>query len=234
MDDVAVLVGARVPSSTRTSNTTSESGAYESPIPTVPDKHSIAVKWRAHDANDDQLLYSVYYRGDGESQWKLLRDGIDERYANLESDLFPDGGYVIRVVATDAPSHSPNDALTGEKASERFEVDNTPPHVEFTNARIEGDKLHLAFKAADSFSPISRAEYSIDADDWQTAEPVGHISDYKVESYDLTVPLPAPSAAAPKGPAVDEHTIVVRVFDRFENVGVAKTVIKAAPTGSSR
>jgi len=234
VDDVAVLVGARVPSSTRTSNTTSDSGAYESPIPTVPDKHSIAVKWRAHDANDDELLYSVYYRGDGESQWKLLRDGIEERYADFESDLFPDGGYVVRVVATDAPSHSPSDALTGEKTSERFEVDNTPPHVEFTTTGIAGDKLHLAFKAVDGFSPISRAEYSIDADDWQTAEPVGQISDYKIESYDLTVPLPTSTAAPQKGATGDEHTIVVRVFDRFDNVGVAKTVIKAAPSGTSR
>ena len=224
VEDVAVMVGARVPFSAHTSNTTSENAAYESPIPTVPDKHSIAVKWKARDANDDQLLYSVYYRGDGESQWKLLRDGVDDRYVNLEADLFPDGGYTIRVVATDSPSHSLEDALTGEQTSSRFEVDNTPPHVEFTTSRIEGGKLHLAFRATDSFSPISRAEYSIDADDWQTAEPVGQISDYKIENYDLTVPLPAP---APGKPALDEHTLVVRVFDRFENVGVAKSVTKA-------
>ena len=233
VEDVTVLVGARVPSATHTSNTTSESAAYDSPIPTIPDKHSITVKWKARDANDDQLLYSVYYRGDGESQWKLLRDGIEDRYVNLESDLFPDGGYTIRVVASDAPSHSPNDALTGEDTSSRFEVDNTPPHVEFTNTRIEGNTLHLAFRATDGFAPISRAEYSIDADDWQTAEPVGQISDYKIENYDLTAPLPAPTAGMQKGAPVDEHTIVVRVFDRFENVGVAKTVIKSAPMSSS-
>jgi hypothetical protein len=234
VDDVAVLVGARVSSSTHTSNTTSDSGSYESPIPNLPDKHSIAVKWRAHDVNDDDLLYSVYYRGDGESQWKLLRDGIEERYVDLESDLFPDGGYVIRVVATDEPSHSSSDALTGEKNSDRFEVDNTPPRVEFTTTGIAGGRLHLAFRAVDSFSAISRAEYSIDADDWQTAEPVGQISDYKIENYDLTVPLPVVAAGKQSAPASDEHTIVVRVFDRFENVGVAKTVIKATPSGSSR
>ncbi len=233
VDDVAVLVGAHVPSSTHTSNTTAESAAYESPIPTVPDKHTIAVKWRAHDVNDDELLYSVYYRGDRESQWKLLRDGLEERYVDLDSDLFPDGGYVIRVVASDEPSHSPSDALTGEKVSERFEVDNTPPHVEFTTTGIAGGKLHLAFQATDSFSPIGRAEFSIDADDWQTAEPIGHISDYKIENYDLTVPLPAAPTAKQAAPASDEHTIVVRVFDRFENVGVAKTVIKATPAGTS-
>ena len=232
VDEVTVLVGSRIPSATHTGNTTPENAAYEPPVPTVSDKHSIAVKWKAHDANDDQLLYSVYYRGDGESQWKLLRDGIEDRYVNLESDLFPDGGYTIRIVASDAPSHSSDDTLAGEDTSSRFEVDNTPPRVEFTTSRIEGGKLHLVFRATDSFSPINRAEYSIDADDWQTAEPVGQISDYKIENYDLTLPLPAP-AAGKKDAAVDEHTIVVRVFDRFENVGVAKTVIKSAPTGSS-
>jgi sugar lactone lactonase YvrE len=225
IDDVSVTVGARVPSSTHTSNTTSDSSAYESPIPTIPDKHIIAVKWRAHDANDDQLEYSIYYRGDGEKEWKKLRDAVSDRYVNLETDLFPDGGYEIKVVASDDPSHSPDDALTSDKVSERFEVDNTPPKVEFTNARVEGNKLHLAFKAVDNYSPITRAEYSIDADDWQTAEPVGQISDYKVESYDLTVPMPMPD---PKDPPTNEHTVVVRVFDRYENVGVAKTVMKTS------
>jgi hypothetical protein len=230
VDEVTVAVGYRVPPATRTSNTTSESPGYESPIPTVSDKHSIAVKWKAHDANDDQLVYSVYYRGDGEVQWKQLREDVEDRYVNLESDLFPDGGYTIKIVASDAASHSPDDALTGEKTGDRFEVDNAPPRVEFTATVIEGGKLHLAFRAVDTFSPISRAEYSIDADDWQIAEPIGQISDYKIESYDMTVPLPAPETAGQKGAADGEHTIVVRVFDRFENVGVNKVVIRPAPT----
>jgi len=225
VDEVTVMVGSRVPSATRVSNTSPESSGFESPIPTVQDKHNIAVKWRAHDANDDQLVYSVYYRGDGEKQWKKLREDLVERYANLEADLFPDGGYSVRVVASDLPSHSPGDALSGEKTSDRFEVDNTPPQVEITSARIEGNKLHLMFHATDSFSPISHAEYSIDADDWQTAEPVGQISDYKVESYDLMASMPT---ADPKEPAITEHIVVVRVSDRYDNVGVAKTVIKPA------
>jgi hypothetical protein len=231
VDEVTVSVGARVPSSARVSNTSSEGTIFDSPIPTVPDKHNVAIKWKAHDVNDDSLVYSVYYRGDGESQWKKLREDLIERYANLEADLFPDGGYTVRVVASDLPSHSPAEALTGEKTSDRFEVDNTPPLVEITSARIEGSKLHLAFRASDSFSPISRAEYSIDADDWQTAEPVGQISDYKIESYDLTADMPA---ADPKEPSVTEHTIVVRVLDRYENVGVAKTVIKTPAAATAR
>ena len=238
VDDVTVSVGARVPSGTRTAPVTTEVGSFEMPTPTTPDKHSIAVRWKAKDANDDDLVYSVYYRGDGEARWKLLRDSVDNRYVNLESDLFPDGGYTILVVASDAPSHSPQDALSGQDVSPRFEVDNTPPRIEALNTRVEGNQIHLTFRAVDSFSPIARAEYSIDADDWQVAEPVGQISDSKIENYDFNLPIPpAPSSEArangpaavvskPSAGASQEHTIVIRVFDRFDNVGISKTIVQ--------
>ena len=239
VEDVTVMVGARVPPGAHTEP--GNTASYEAPIPTIHDRHYIAVKWKAHDANDDTLEYDIYYRGDGETRWKLLREDVDERFVNLESDLFPDGGYTVRVVASDAPSHSPEGALTGEATSPRFEVDNTPPHIEFLNTEVEGDKVHLTFRAVDSFSPIKRAEYSIDADDWQLVEPVGQISDYKVENYDVKIPIPAAGSEGAEdavkhssgkpGPrastANEEHTIVVRVYDRFENVGTGKIVVKA-------
>jgi WD40 repeat protein len=238
VEDVTVMVGARVPPGTHTEP--GNSAGYEAPIPTIHDRHFIAVKWKAHDANDDTLEYDVYYRGDGETRWKLLREDIDERFVNLESDLFPDGGYTVRIVASDVPSHSVEEALTGEATSPRFEVDNTPPHIEFLSAKVEGDQVHLTFRAVDSFSPIKRAEYSIDADDWQLVEPVGQISDYKVESYDVKIPIPATSSGAENAAATssgkrgtrarasaEEHTIVVRAYDRFENMGTNKVVVKA-------
>jgi hypothetical protein len=240
VEDVTVVVSSRVPAGTHTEPESSSPNPYAAPIPMVRDKHSIAVKWKARDENDDSLIYNIYYRGDGESRWKLLRDGIDERFVNLDSDLFPDGGYTIRVVASDAPSHSPEDTLTGESISPRFEVDNTPPHIESLSTRIEGNNLHVTFRAVDSFSPISRAEYSLDAGDWQTVEPVGKISDYKVENYDFDVPLLSGSAGGSKGDAggrvagvgAEEHTLVIRVYDRFENVGIGKSVVKGTSAGS--
>jgi hypothetical protein len=240
VEDVTVMVGWRVPSGAHTGES-SGSSAYEAPLPTIRDRHFIVVKWRAHDDNDDTLQYNVYYRGDGETRWKLLREGVDDRFVNLESDLFPDGGYTIRVVASDAPSHSLEETLTGENTSPRFEVDNTPPHIEVLNAQVENNHVHLTFRAVDSFSPIKRAEYSIDADDWQLVEPVGQLSDYKIESYDFNVPLPPTSGTEPDSKAKSssgkraardsaasgEHTIVVRVYDRFENMGISKIVVKA-------
>jgi sugar lactone lactonase YvrE len=237
VDNVIVNVGARVSAGARVANAGPDSNGE--PIPgTVPDKHSIAVRWKARDANDDDLLYAVYYRADGETRWKLLHEGLENRYVNLESDLFADGGYTILVVASDAPSHSPEDSLTGQATSPRFEVDNTPPHVEFLNTSVENNQVHLTFRAVDSFSPIDRAEYSIDAGDWQIAEPVGQISDYKVENYDFNVPIPSNTPEPPEptdtgkrsrpGRQLAEHTIVIRVFDQFENVGISKTVVRTS------
>jgi sugar lactone lactonase YvrE len=234
VDEIVVNVGARVPGGARPpSDNSSEIGPA-----TIPDKHAIAVKWRAHDANDDDLTYSVYYRADGETRWKQLRDGLENRYANLEAELFADGGYTVLVVASDAPSHAPEDTLTGQAISPRFEVDNTPPHIEALKASIENGQVHLTFRAVDSFSPIAHAEYSIDAGDWQIADPVGEISDYKVEGYDFKVAIPAnivepPESSEPaKAPRtkqhLPEHTVVIRVFDRFDNVGIAKTVVRTA------
>ena len=118
------------------------------------------------------------------------------------------------------------------------EVDNTPPHVELLSASVENNQVHLTFRAVDSFSPIDRAEYSIDAGDWQIAEPVGQISDYKIENYDFKVPIPSntqePSESGDTGKRsgpgrqLAEHTIVIRVFDRFENVGISKTVVRTS------
>src|SRR5271166_511948 len=237
VDDVTVMVGWRVPPGAHTEP--GNSASFEAPVPTIRDRHSIAVKWKARDDNDDTLQYNVYYRGDGETRWKLLREGVDDRFVSLEADLFPDGGYTMRVVASDAPSHSPDETLTGEATSSRFEVDNTPPRIEALNAKVAGDQVHLTFRAVDSFSPIKRAEYSIDADDWQLVEPVGQISDYKIENYDVNIPIPATSSTETEDrvksssgkhatlPANEEHTIIIRVYDRFENVGTSKVVVQA-------
>jgi hypothetical protein len=132
--------------------------------------------------------------------------------------LLPDGAYTVKIVASDAPSHSPGDALTSEKESSRFEVDGTPPRIEALTATVDASQIHVTFHATDSFSPIDHAEYSIDAGDWHFIEPVGQLSDAKTESYDFKLPV--------TGSDTDEHVVVVRAYDRYDNMSSAKTVIR--------
>ena len=59
-------------------------------------------------------------------------------------------------------------------------------------------QIHVTFRAVDGFSNIKRAEYSVDAGDWQYVEPVGQLADSKTASYDFQV--------APRGERVNsEH-----------------------------
>jgi hypothetical protein len=199
------------------------------PVPTaVRDRDSIAIRWSAHDDNDDQLVFSVYYRGDGETRWLLLKDNLSDRYYSFDASLLPDGGYAVKVVASDAPSHSPGEALYAERVSSRFEVDATPPVIDNLTAALDGKQIHVRFRATDSFSPIKRAEYSVDGGDWQFVEPAGQLSDSKTEDYDFRVNVPVSEAAPPPmaGSTGDAHVIVVRAYDRFDNLATAKTVIR--------
>jgi hypothetical protein len=194
------------------------------PPPPVRDRDSIGIRWTTHDDNDDQLVYTLLYRGDGESRWLLLKDDLSDRFYSFDASLLPDGGYTVKVIASDAPSHSPGEALSAERESGRFEVDTTPPMIDTLAAAIEGKRIHVRFRARDSYSPIKRAEYSIDGGDWQFVEPVGQISDSRTEDYDFQVPIPPAPTMVPAGTGND-HVVVVRAYDRFENLVTAKTVL---------
>jgi hypothetical protein len=163
----------------------------------------------------------IYYRGDGQKRWLLLKDDLTDKAYSFDASLLPDGGYTVKVVASDAPSHSPGEALTASKESRRFEVDTTPPRIENLSATLDGSQIHVTFRAVDGFSPIKRAEYSVDAGDWKYVEPVGQLSDAKTETYDFK----ATPESAKDGGASSEHVVVVRVYDRYDNMGAAKTLI---------
>ncbi len=205
---------------------------FDPPPPAIRDHDSIGIRWQAHDENDDQLVYAVYYRGDGESRWLLLKSNLSDRYYSFDASLLPDGGYTAKVIASDAPSHSPGEALYAERVSARFEVDGTAPAIENLTAAVEGKdagakQIRVRFRASDSFSAKKRAEYSLDGGDWQFVEPVGQLSDSKMENYDFRVVIPpAELAPAPMADTLsNDHVVVVRAYDRFDNLATAKVVI---------
>ena len=190
---------------------------FEQPPQGTLQKGFQSVVWTAHDENDDEMRYAVYFRGEHEHEWKLLKENLEQKFYSWDTTALPDGAYYLKVVATDAASNPPALALKTERESERFEVDNTPPVVEDIKVAPASGKMtggHPAsFTARDATSAIERAQYSLDGGDWVLVAPSTGISDALVEHYDFGLPSLAPG----------EHTIAVRVYDRFENVGSGKT-----------
>jgi hypothetical protein len=170
-----------------------------------------SVLWNAHDDNDDDLVFAIYYRAEGDAEWRLLKKDVAERYYSWDTQAMPDGAYYLKIVASDAPSNPPADALTTEKESERFEVDNTPPSVQELRAAASATGAEVSFTGRASGSTIARAEYSVDAGEWKIIEPVRGLTDAPSEEYRF----------AAENLTAGEHTVAARVFDRFGNNSTA-------------
>jgi len=173
-----------------------------------------SVLWGAHDDNDDDLVYSVYYRGERESAWKVLKERVEAKFFSWDTTAMPDGAYYLKIVASDSPSNPPEEALGVERVSDRFLVDNTPPEVVNLRATVSGSSAEARFEAKDPASVLSRAEWSLDGGEWKLVLPAGRLSDARQASYSVTIP----------GLADGEHTLAVRLTDEFDNQAAAKTV----------
>ena len=139
--------------------------------------------WKADDSNDDRLQYDVFYRREGDATWKPLKRGLPDPIVVWDTSMVPDGTYVVKVAATDAPSNSPGTALTGERESSSFEVDNTPPRVVFAAPTAGAGTLRFAVR--DDHSPVQRVEYSLEGDRWRIIYPLDGIPDSRVEEFEI-------------------------------------------------
>ena len=225
------VVTLKMPPSPNTSGVIITQGGaparFELPPQGTLQKGYQSVLWSAHDDNEDELRYAVYFRGESEREWKLLKDNLEQKFYSWDTTTLPDGAYYLKIVAADAPSNPPAAALKTGRESERFEVDNTPPVIEKLSADsfnrctgVCGDAVVVVkFTARDAASNIERAQYSVDGGEWILVAPTGSISDAPEERYQFSLSFSF------SGPALTEreHTIAVRAYDRFENVGSAKT-----------
>jgi WD40 repeat protein len=209
--------------------TQSAPARFEQPPQGFVQKGYASVLWSAHDENDDELRFAVYYRGENETQWKLLKDKLDQKFYSWDSTGLPDGAYYLKITASDANSNPPAAALGTERESERFVVDNTPPSIEGLSAdasnRCQGQSCDVAvtvkFIARDATSSIERAQYSVDGGDWILAAPAGNVSDSTEEHYQFSIDISMKAGESEK-----EHSIAVRAYDHFDNVGSAKTTLR--------
>lgn len=167
------------------------------------------IAWKGDDDNDDKLQYDLFYRREGETDWKTLKRGLTDPLFVWDTTLVPDGTYFARVVASDSPSNPPALALSGDAESVAFDIDNTPPAIRVLAARRDGGRTTVTFEASDLQSVIARADYSIDGTRWQPLFPKDGLCDSRTEQFELTIDGDAP-------------TVMLRAMDAMSNIATLR------------
>ncbi len=170
--------------------------------------------WEASDENRDSLIYSIYVRKEDEAEWRLLKEEWRENIYAVETATLPDGIYRIKVEASDAPSNPIGKALTAEKESPSFVIDNSLPVIKNFQAQKSGNVLNVSFEAEDAFSDIKEVKFLARPADWRVVFPVDGICDSKKESFNFKISIPPNS----------DGLITIKVIDAHDNAGVYRHV----------
>ena len=171
--------------------------------------------WKADDENDDRLQFDVMYRREGETAWKVLHRALSDPIFVWDTTSVPDGTYVIKVSASDAPSNSPGTALVGELESVSFDIDNTAPRIEVQPSARSGSRTTIAFIVQDDQSSVQRVEYSLDASRWRVVYPKDGIPDSRREEF--AVSLDDSEAG---------RSVIIRATDAMNNVATAVAEVR--------
>jgi hypothetical protein len=174
--------------------------------------------WKGQDPNDDDLVYDVLYRREGETTWKPLKRNLDDPLFVWDTTSVPNGTYVIKIVASDAPANPPGSALVAERESGTFDIDNTPPTISILGATRTNGRTSVKFTVRDLDSPVQRVEYSLDADRWRPIYPKDGIADAKVEEFELTLDTDT-----------SDKAIILRAADAMNNVATGRAEPVEAP-----
>ena len=165
--------------------------------------------WTGLDGNQDELLYDVSYRAEGESTWQPLAVGLRQAIFTWDTTSAPDGTYVVQIAANDSVSNPPGLALTGARESTPFDIDNSPPALDVAASELRDGQLFLTFTVSDTHSPIHRVEFTLDAERWQVVHPVDQISDSRTERFELAIA------------ADSRESLVIRATDALGNTATA-------------
>ena len=163
--------------------------------------------WKADDENEDDLLYDVLYRREGETSWRVLRRALQEPILVWDTTTVPNGTYFVKVVASDLPSNATGIALAGELDSAALEIDNTPPAILIQSVKFDVGRTTIVFDAKDDHSPIQHVEFSIDGQRWRALFPKDGVADSKSEHYELVI-----------DGEIGERGVIIRASDAMNNV----------------
>lgn len=166
------------------------------------DQNYLTLAWSARDPNDDKLKYNLFLKRVSDRSWLLFKEDITVPRAELNTRLFEDGKYLLKVEADDSLGNPPGMDKTAELISSAFLIDSTAPEI--ADFVLQGTRL--TFTVNDKTSLVAGVMYSYDGKLWYPVFPVDLIADSRSEKYDF-------SLKNNKG----NKYIFIKVFDEFDN-----------------
>ncbi|MGQ9618214.1 MAG: WD40/YVTN/BNR-like repeat-containing protein [Candidatus Aminicenantia bacterium] len=167
------------------------------------------ISWSAEDPNKDKLSYSIFIKEEKEKDWKNIKSDYTDTIISIDTFMFEDGIYRVKIIASDILSNPPENSFKNEKTSPPFFIDNTPPIVEGLTVKEEGEKRKIIFTAKDNLTPIKEVYYSHELGKWFVVFPADGICDSPVENFSIEVPR-------------DKKDLIVKVIDTLDNVVVVR------------
>jgi hypothetical protein len=178
-------------------------------------KGARTITWAASDANDDSMIYNLFYKTLGDNSWHMLAENLTQNYYTIDGNRLADGDYIFKVIASDSPENPEDMALKNERSTDTVAIDNTPPVIKAGAPSTSGNTIEVVFDATEATSRVVKGEYSVDGGQWKLIFPVDGIADSVKESFKVKVTFDKPG----------EHVIAFRCADASSNVGTSKVTV---------
>lgn len=177
------------------------------PVKVIPSsaeqiKNFLILQWKASDPNKDKLKYNLFLKKTSDKTWILLKKDITTQKTRLNTELFEDGRYHLKVVGDDSLANPPSMSKTATIISSPFLIDSTAPSA--TNFIVQGRRILLTVN--DKTSLVANVLYSYDGKIWFPVSPVDMIADSKSEKYDFNL----------KDVMTNKY-VFIKVIDEFDN-----------------
>jgi hypothetical protein len=166
------------------------------------------VYWEANDPDNDRLVYDVFASRDSKS-WDKMGEDLSENSYYLNTSVYPDGYYYIRLIASDDRDQS--NPLRAEKEIS-FLVDQTPPVFKDVKKEYIGDSVLVSGTVKDELSSILDVMYNTAETQklqWKRAQAEDKLFDEKEEKFYFKVDKKGKYCA-------------IRVNDRSDNSKVTR------------
>jgi hypothetical protein len=172
---------------------------------------AIELKWKVDNDDKDQLVYYLHYREENGVTWHRIRTvkPITKTKHKWNTETVPDGTYRVRITASDERANAPELTQKGRRISAPVLVDNRRPAVVGLSVRDPW----ISGIARDTYSRITKVEFSIDGKPWRIIGASDGIYDTPSEPFRVRLP---------RGLRPGEHNVTVRAYDGANNVGVAQ------------